>query len=294
MNGLILEQGDMMKNLKDMNSEEIVEELIQNGYVTEAKKHNITQLRNILEEVRGDGGFLDGLTAVENDEPNDTPSMTDPEWNSYVLSLFTNEEIFNGSPTADGVRRLVELLIGHIISIGTDIVVASTEYAATKTSVSIETDDGVVIFEGSADAHEQNTDGVFQKYLLAMAETRSFSRAMKKALRLKATCVEETSEEAKYNVPSYDSHRTDGPITVDQVRFIGIQCSDKKCNINVQNLVNKVTPDVHNIYELSHEQALEINSLLSKYQKDIDSIPDSISKFDPTWVEMFGENKNGN
>ena len=57
---------------------------------------------------------------------SDKPSFNSPEWNDYVLSLFTNEELVDGNPTVDGLRRVTELVLGKINKTHVDIVQCPT------------------------------------------------------------------------------------------------------------------------------------------------------------------------
>ena len=55
-------------------------------------------------------------TSVRDVVQSDTPSVTSPEWNDYVLSLFEENELYDGRPLCAGLRRVAELLLGEIVS----------------------------------------------------------------------------------------------------------------------------------------------------------------------------------
>ena len=46
----------------------------------------------------------------------DHPLRTSPGWNDYVLSLFENNELFDGRPLCAGLRRVAELVLGPVAS----------------------------------------------------------------------------------------------------------------------------------------------------------------------------------
>ena len=44
------------------------------------------------------------------------PAYGSEEWNDYVMSQFHSGELFDGNPTCAGLRRVVEELLGTIVS----------------------------------------------------------------------------------------------------------------------------------------------------------------------------------
>lgn len=67
------------------------------------------------------------------------PDVLSPEWNDYVLELFTEKELIDGNPLTTGLRRVAELLIGEIISSKpTDVQVLQTNNPVGKTTVTYE------------------------------------------------------------------------------------------------------------------------------------------------------------
>src|SRR5688500_7434881 len=59
-------------------------------------------------------GGNDQATVVENLE-KPRPRMEDPEWTDWVMAQFEPEELDEGLPKVDGLRRLVRKLIGPIL-----------------------------------------------------------------------------------------------------------------------------------------------------------------------------------
>ena len=57
-------------------------------------------------------------TSVTDIIEGDTPLMTSPDWNDYVLELFQDKELIDGNPLVAGLRRVAELVLGPIVYSG--------------------------------------------------------------------------------------------------------------------------------------------------------------------------------
>lgn len=128
-------------------------------------------------------------------------SITDVEWNDYVLSNFNDNEMFDGRPLCAGLRRVAELLLGRIVvSRPTQIFPPTSGDEIGRATVVWEVvfEDGS-IFSDVADAWEGNTDDTFCVFNTATAATRAEGRALRKALRIKTVAAEEmtTKDTAK-------------------------------------------------------------------------------------------------
>jgi hypothetical protein len=221
------------------------------------------------------------------------PAQTDAGWNDYVLSHFTDEEKFNGSPTVDGLRRITELLIGEIIGQQTVVVqapVGEDKRATVVHTITLRCGDTYKNFDGAADVYWGNCDKPFHKYPVSTAETRAEGRALRRALKLrKIVAAEELSEAALQDDPKPVTTNVEEMITQNQINFLEIMCKNdnRGLNINIKKLVNKMYPDVHNIRGLRHSESLAINKQLSTYQQAKDTIPGDIIGFDVDWKSTF-------
>lgn len=227
----------------------------------------------------------DVTDGVEYDSP---PLITDPSWNAYVLSKFVDEELFNGNPTVDGLRRVVEVLIGEVME--TDTIMVQTpdlnnEGRATATSkvVLLCPGDKVKVFTGSADAYFGNLDGDFKKHAVAMAETRAEGRALRRALRLRNIAAEEAaggSAEPSVNVLS--------PISKLQINMVDMMCNvTRGLNINVTKLIHhlfsggKLTYDT--IKGLSETDGAALIKSLGEFQRNESPVPVEILGYNSNW-----------
>ncbi len=224
-----------------------------------------------------------------NTEEEITPHKIQPEWHDHVMKHFVEDELLDGNPTVDGLRRVAELLIGEITSIDTYIAQCpklDNEYRAT-TKVTIRFIDDQY-YSGAADVHLGNSASPYSKHPIALAETRAEGRALRRALRLRKVVA------AEELVDDTTSENTVIPenITDTQINFIEIMCSGERLNINIEKMINK-HKDYKSIRSLSHDDSLKIQSQLLSYQQELSlqgkspSIPEDILEFDPTWKTSF-------
>lgn len=219
------------------------------------------------------------------------PKITDLEWTDYVLGLLSDDEKIAGNPTTDGLRRIFELALNcKVISSTTHIaqspspdnekratVVHSISYGLKDPTA--ETDDlNIVSVDGAADVYWGNCDKIYRNHPVAVAETRAEGRALRRALRLrKVVAAEELSKEIEDNP---DLH-TVSKISNNQINFIDVMA--QRLNINVMRLFSDNQLPTDNIYAISHEDAVNIIRLLSKYQQNTHDISESITGYSKDW-----------
>lgn len=173
-----------------------------------------------------------------------TPNIGDVDWPNYVLSQLSEEEKKDGYPTVNGLRRIVEVVLGTVIDSqpinvygpsSPDKLVATINY---RIVIQLFTGE-VVTFGGAADAGSHNLQYPFSAYPTAIAETRAEGRALRKALRLNVIAAEELADNSELsagNKPIVDRDNGDEYINNQQVNFINMMC--KRLNINVKSFVN--------------------------------------------------------
>jgi len=222
---------------------------------------------------------VENVNTVEQE--NVRPPMTDPTWSDYVMQQFAEDEIFDGMPTVDGLRRVAELLIGEIVTgqahsvaapggTGRDLKCATVEYTVTFI-----TDDGTPkTFTEIADVTIGNTDQEYAAYPSAMAATRAEGRAYRKALKLKrVVAAEEGREVAAIDVDP------EAKIKESQARFLKILC--KKNNINLIKFINSRGSSYKHVNDVPLVNAERMFTVLSEYQRKRETIPDTIKG----WVD---------
>lgn len=228
---------------------------------------------------------------TETEQPK-IVNRTMPEWTDFVMGHFIESELEKGNPKVGGLRRVSELLIGNIVGLYSDVVAGPNRENDHRAVVTVRViyalkdpnnnlEEKHVTFSGSADASYRNISPDFAAYPVAMAETRAKARAYRNALGLDVVCAEELAESA---IPDDFS---DELINDNQIKVIEALC--KRLNINVKKFANMGKTEYNSIRKVPYDVAIKMSQQLSKYQQDMDSIPETIKLFDAKWRKEFDE-----
>jgi len=256
--------------------------------VKSKESYNFTPWKSKEDDISFGDGDDTGDFDIENEEEKERkeqipsePRVGDPNWHEFVMSQFTKEEIYNGNPTVDGLRRLVEVLIAPIRNMTTvvrQVPDLSNEKRATVI-VNIELENNSR-FSGAADSYYGNTPQIVRNCPTAMAETRAEGRALKRALRLrKVNAAEEMGEGIEDPLLT---NVEDGNITQQQLQFLDMMCNKSRLDINICELIKHMGFD-KDVKELTHSDALQVNLQLSKYQNQAEEIPKEIVGYEGNW-----------
>jgi len=221
------------------------------------------------------------------------PSTTDPGWNDYVLSLFEDNEMYDGRPLCHGLRRVAELLFGDIVvSRPTKVFPPQDDNGIGRATVIWE-----IVFENGqsfsdvADCWEGNTDDTFCVFNTATAATRAEGRALRKALRLRVVAAEEITKKNTAEIvksisqtnaiqSTQGEYQSTGRMTENQERFI--DGKSKQLDISPAKLFK----DVFNLSvsrKIDKKQASDAIEKLNEYQQNKDLIPSSITGYQEDW-----------
>ena len=227
------------------------------------QRRTTEELQDIFDEVV-DTASTESVQVVEQ-ESNVPPSMTSPEWNDYVMSMFQSSEIQDGNPKVEGLRRVAQLIHGQIVDEEPTIHSANEEYAAVKYTFTFE--DRTV--SAVADSNRNNNVAMpFAVYPLAIAENRAMGRALRKVLNLRN--VVSAEEIGLVNAPKEEFAN---PISGAQLKVIEKMC--KLLGIDILKFINVGEKKYDNIEAVSQSEALEMIQLLNRYQAD-DKNPDKL------------------
>ncbi len=230
-------------------------------------------------------------TSVRDVIKSDAPTFTDPEWNEYVLGLFTEAELYDGNPLVAGLRRVAELVIGPIVFSGPTQVFPpqrDDHHGRATVVFTIEFDNGMR-YSDVADCWEGNTDDMFCAYAVATASTRAEGRALRKALRIKAVAAEEMTKKDTAKIVrdlSNQKEATDGGyddksrMSEAQYNFIDVKCRQQ--NIDGEKLF-KTMFNVDNNRKISKKVASDIIDTLNEWQRGEKSVPEEILGYVQEW-----------
>jgi hypothetical protein len=284
---------------------EIKEELVALGVAEESleglKKPDLVKLHSSYytseEEELQDA--LKEAVVEENiieEDVEKVPVPSDPEWQDFVISKFTKDELIDGKhPTVNGLRRVVELLIGEIVASGPVEVRQPPLFGRDDPGRATVTYEVVVLphygvsdmktFKALGGSFHGNTDNTYAIFPEAIAETRAEARALRKALKIHTAASEElTNNDPKEFMQNYlanteiDEDQT-GPITDMQKTTIQLLC--KRLNIDENKFINLGQQHYDALEEISRPTAAIMIQQLNGYQNSGEhniEIPEEIRK----------------
>ena len=229
--------------------------------------------------------------SVDNAQPvKNIPTPNDVEWTDYVLSLLTDDEKIAGNPTTDGLRRIFEIALDCVITDSSSSVVQSpspeNEKRATvvhsltfvlKTQGGVDNHLNVRSVSGAADVYWGNCDKIYRNHPVAVAETRAEGRALRRGLKLRKVVA---AEELAKDIEDHPDHDTVTKITNNQLNFMDVLA--KRMNININKLLSNLAISTDNIYNISHENAVDIIKHLTEYQQQ-NNVSEDILGYESNW-----------
>lgn len=279
----------------------------KHGYTQEQLKANKAVLKHELEHLEAEEVIVDMLEGVDlnNAEEEEEasvdlsevldgptiPTMDSPEWADYVLSQLRNDEMDQGNPTCDGLRRVTEYLIGPIV--GRDVRIHQSpnkdNYGTATVVCSVKVLNNIpdhILYgreiqeEDAADVNKYNTQKPFCLHPTATATTRAEARALRKILRLKkVVAAEELAGEVTEDFA--DAWKPSDPVQDEQINLLDIVC--QRCDINVMEYINSGERIYNSIYELDKNKAQAMIQHINKIQQDKVSRPHGVGKYDANW-----------
>lgn len=217
-------------------------------------------------------------------------SPTDPRWTDYVLGQLEADEKQDDNPKADGLRRLVEKLIGPIISTEIDCKCVPTDgNAASNNSATVIAKVVVMnrhlgnkpsVTMSSGDASSLSCPHPYNKFLTPIAETRAKVRCYKEILRLKNVVSADEIQGVSQDHPNQ--------ISDNQVNLIDSIC--KRLNLSVKHAVltamgdKNVKPIIGKYTKL---EGADIIDKLTKFSNSGKPKSDDAPDYDAGWREYF-------
>lgn len=231
-----------------------------------AKKKNANEvlLDNVVIETQSE------IAPVE-EEKTTPPTCIDPEWTKYVLSLMTDDELEQGMPKVDGLRRVATFLFGPF-STNTEVVQTPNVDNGYRATVVVKLDFNKPIFScsGSADVFSGNTNKMFAIHPVATAETRAEGRALRRALRLTKVISAEELDGADKDEPNGTDNRIQSGV------LNGLKIMASKVGVNLDKLSLYMGYQTNSLEDLSNADGIKISEKIGKFQRKEEAIPDEI------------------
>lgn len=213
------------------------------------------------------------------DESVEIPKQTDIGWSDYVVGLLDpDEEVRNGLPLVNGLRRLTLLLMGEYSSTS-DILQAPLQVDNFRATVrhTIEFTNGFR-YDGCADVSVDNKGDMFGQHPVATAETIAEGRALKRALKIQCSAYEELemAQQAESSSTVFVDSLDDSSINSGQV--IAINQLAKRLDIDVEKLIENVQMKM-----ATKEDATAMLGVLNQFQQEKLVIPESVKGYTTLW-----------
>lgn len=214
------------------------------------------------------------------------PDPTSPEWNDYVLSHFLDEEKDpQGRPTNDGLRRVVELLLGPIVG---SVPVryefpepGNPDRAISQCEVKIAWGGNLGDIRVFGDLAEVNPDNIglakFLPFALTTSYTRSESRAFRKALKLRKVLSADEVPILAGSAAVFTDQPVRGPggfLSEGQERAIKKTCRDLK--IDAMKFIAMGAGKYQSFAEIRHDTASNMMEHIQGFLQKPETIPPGI------------------
>ena len=238
----------------------------------------------------------DILSAIDTKALTEVSELVQPEfnsekWSEWVISQFADDELENGAPTCDGLRRVAEQILGPIEKV--EVIKNDTPNVSNKGNATVVV--GVTInpvqmeghprygysiyVEDLADANKLNTPEEIFKHPSATAGTRAESRVYRKMLRLRKVL---TAEELASNESNLDEEWSPStPITDQQITVIDMLC--QRTNISVSDFINCGDSKYVCVEQISEQSAQKMLQYLNRIQRKDADRPDGVDSYDENW-----------
>jgi hypothetical protein len=223
--------------------------------------------------------------------PPARPAFGSIEWSDYCKSLLTRDELDRGAPKCDGVRRLVQDLIGPIITsaiirdvapspdnggvatvvVGVNVRVKNEEHPAFPCDIYV---------EDVANCGRYNTLDPYHKHQSATAATRAEGRALRKLLGLKAITAEELQGSDVDDSEFENTWTPETPITEEQINMIDMLC--EQLEMSVLDFINSGDKEYTNIYEVPHSTAQKMAQCLNQIRQGKKPRPE-VGTYESDW-----------
>lgn len=211
-----------------------------------------------------------------------------PKTHEEIMELFTEDELIEGKPTTDGLRRVVQEVIGPIISSHSRVVVEPVPQNKFNYVIEHTLDiwDKEIKRERQltelADVNPLNTADPYIRHPAATGSTKAEGRALRKLLGLKKIITAEEAHEAEGVTEDMLNSVVWSPeVEYDIEKDInGLYLLCEKLDINVVKFVNSGKDKYESLRDIPENKMMEMKEFIQKYQQG-KQIPAKIKGFIP-------------
>lgn len=246
-----------------------------NGLITPEQVNAIKGKSSLIDLHRSLVDDDDSSEEVNSDTPEQSfspPEFMSEGWSDYLVSLCTADELHEGNPNVNGLRRLANLVFEDILASGPKNVWTTLEDKPSKSTVLYEIEyvhRGVQKSASSvASSWVGNTNDEFATFSEAIAETRAEGRTLRKILGIKKLCAEELTDkntkEITQNYVEQAQQASDSSITHVQKTVITKLC--ERLGIDLAKFINCGSKKYDNLDLIPYDTASRMIQRLNEYQ----------------------------
>ena len=260
-----------------MTKKELIEEIVSYvGSDRGLKTKNKSELKDILDELVAQSKVLvNGETPlVQKIEETDEsiPEMYDPEWTEYVMSHFVSDELKDGMPTCDGLRRVFRKIIGHILSCEMVVIKApsmqdpsTTVQCRMQYKLHCKSCNGARQISDVFDVNPENTPWPYNKASVASAATKAEARVLRKALGLCRVYSSEEVQEGLDAIQSVSENVSDENRPIADNAKTAIQSMSQRLGIDSAKLITNMEIEDKVLDQLSYKESHQVIARLNEY-----------------------------
>lgn len=270
-----------------LNAQGIRDVLMSEYGYTEEKVNEIKGIANLRDALKSEMADFNDIEEVETQvqaaptEESDVPEYGDLGWHDYVMSLFEEDDLYDGMyPTLKGLRRVAVKILGRPVS-SRIVQMESTlneespgrAYCVYELAFNSRDSFETIYYQGAADAYPGNIQGGYNVYPVAIAENRAEARAYRKALLLNIVTAEEMGGSEKESFVSIASgeYKEDELMSATQMKVI--ESKARQLNICKTKFLES---QGYEEGKTTKKQGKDYMAVINGYQQDMDSIPAEI------------------
>lgn len=196
------------------------------------------------------------------------------EWNNYIIGMLDESEHIDGYPKVNGLARLVNILGDVVSSKPTQVIVSQGENKSVTVNYELAIEwklntpvgfgnlgytPQLRVFGGCADCTE-DLNNTFLKHPAAIAETKAYGRALRKALGLTVIAAEEIGNE------EIVKNKTSAKITTPLKSVINAKIT--ALGLNIKDIIKEWNKGEYiELDELTIEDGRELFTFINQYQQ---------------------------